>query len=177
MNNNRQDPDKKTEEELKRLIEELKQQNSKKRTFTNFGFMLHRDYFVHLTLSLAVNTLILAVVMGLSIGIGDPLVEMDNIASFLLAAVLLTLMENLVKILMFRYAFRAILYSFGLLSVITTFVMLYLVDLILQGGFHFSNIVRLIIFTIGFTFFRLVLSTYLRRWVYTKRISFTGGKK
>ncbi len=177
MNNNNRDPNKRTEEELKKLIEELKQKESRKRTFMNFGFMLHRDYLVHLVLSLAINTLILAVVMGIAIGVNEPLVAMDNIISFLLASLSLTLMENLVKILLFRYAFRAILYSLGLLSFIVTFVMLYLVDVMLQGGFHFENILKLLIFTVGFTLFRMILSTYIRRWIYTKNILSTGGKK
>ena len=176
MNDNQQDPNKKTEEELKRIINEFKK-NNKRRTMHNFGFMLHQDYLIHLLLSLAINTLILAVVMGIAIGIGDPLVHMQSLTSFLIAALLLTLMENLIKILVYRYAFKAILYSMGLLSVSITFVILYLIDLILQGNFHFENILRLLIFTIGFTFFRLVLSTYIRRWVYTKKLTLTGGKK
>lgn len=177
MNNNNQDPNKKTEEELKKLIEELKRKNNKRRAFINFGFMLHRDYLVHLVLSLAVNTLILAVVMGLSIGIGDPLVEMKDIASFLLAAIVFTLIENLIKILVFRYAFRAILYSMGLLSITITYLVFYAVDLIMQDGFVFDNAISLLLFTIGFTFFRIILSTYLRRWIYTKNLSIIGGKK
>ena len=177
MNNNQQDPNKNTEEELKRIIEELRRNNSKRKSILNFGFMLHHDYLVHLILSLSINTLILAVVMGLAIGIGDPLVEMNGITSFLLAAVLLTLIENVIKILIYRYAFRAILYSMGLLSLAVTFVILYVVDLIMQGNFHFDNVFRLLIFTLGFTFFRLVLSTYVRRWIYAKNIKLSGGKK
>lgn len=176
MNSN-QDPNKHSEEELKRLIEELRRNNSKRKSMLNFGFMLHRDYLVHLLLSLTINTLILAVIMGLAIGVGDPLVEMHGITSFLLAAVLLTLMENMIKILLYRYAFRAILYSVGILSYAITFVIFYVIDLILQGNFHFNNVFRLLIFTLGFTFFRLVLSTYVRRWVYTKNIRLTGGRK
>ena len=102
---------------------------------------------------------------------------MNGITSFLLAAVLLTLIANVIKILIYRYAFRAILYSMGLLSLAVTFVILYVVDLIMQGNFHFDNVFRLLIFTLGFTFFRLVLSTYVRRWIYTKNIKLSGGKK
>lgn len=177
MNNNHEDPNKPSEEELKRIIEELRQNSSKRKSMLNFGFMLHKDYLIHLLLSLAINTLILAVVMGLAIGVGDPLVQMNDIATFLLAAVLLTLIENTIKILLYRYAFRAILYSVGLLSITITFIIFYVIDLILQGHFHFTDMLRLLIFTIGFTFFRLVLSTYVRRWIYTKNIRLTGGKK
>ncbi len=177
MNHKQEDPDKRTEEELKRLINELKQKENKRRTMITFRFMLHKEYAVHLVLSLAVNTLILAVVMGLSIGINNPLVQMENIVSFLFAAVLLTLIENLIKILLFRYAFRVIMYSLGLLPLMVTFLILYSVDMLLQDRFHFNNVLSLGIFTIGFTFFRLILSTYLRHWIYTKKISFIGGKK
>lgn len=176
MNPNKQDPNKKSEEELKKLIDELKKNSEKRKSAFNFGFMLHRDYLIHILLSLAINTVILAVVMGIAIGIGDPLIEMNGILSFLLASMLLTLLENFVKILLYRFAFKAVLYSFGLLSVSITFVLFYVVDEILQGNFHFTNILNLLVFTIGFTFFRLVLSTYVRRFLYTKNMTLTGGK-
>ena len=177
MNNKQQDPDKKTEEELKKLIEELKNKQRGKRTLIHFGFMLHRDYLVHLTLSFLVNTLMLAVITGLSIAINEPLVHMTNLVGFLLASVIFTLIENLVKILVYRYAFSAVLYSAGLLSFAITFIVLYIVDVIMHTNFYFDNALYLLVFTIGFSFFRVVMTTYLRRWIYMKNIRFTGGKK
>jgi uncharacterized membrane protein YvlD (DUF360 family) len=177
MNNNKKDPRDYSEEELKKLIEELKRSKQKKNTLLNFGYMLHKDYLIHLLLSFAINLLMLAVVMGLLIGIGDSLVELDSLTSFLIAAALLTLMENFIKILLYRYAFKLILYSLGILSMAITVVLFYTIDIILKGNFHFASFIHLLIFTVGFTFFRLILSTYIKRWIYKRNISTLGGKK
>ncbi len=172
MNDNHHDPKKNSDEELKKLIDELKRRNYKNSVFTSFGFMLHRDYVVHLLLSLGINIIIMATVMGISIGIGEPLVATNSIMGFLLAATLLTLLENMVKILLYRYAFRAILYSLGILSLAITMLIFYVINLIMQEGFYFESFIYLLIFTVGFTFFRLVLSTYVRRWMYIKNKRF-----
>ena len=168
MNNNNQDPNKKSKDELKKLLDELKHKNSRKNKFSYFGFMLHKDYVIHLLLSFGINIVMMATVMGISIGIGEPLAIISDITSFLLVTILLTLIENMIKILLYRYAFRAILYSLGLLSFATTMLIFYVITLIMHEGFHFDNFLNLFIFAIGFTFFRLVLSTYVRRWMYMK---------
>lgn len=177
MNNNDKDPNKKTEEELKRLIEELKSRERGKRTFASFGFRLHHDYAVHLILSLGVNTLLLAVITGLSIAINEPLIHTNNLVGFVIAALMFTLIENTIKILVYRYAFKAVLYSAGLLSYAITLLVLYVVNLIMKNDFYFDNMLYLVIFTLGFSFFRVILTTYIRRWIYTKNIHLTGGKK
>lgn len=171
------DPNKFTEEELQDLLEELKK---KKKTTRNMsvvlGFMLHKNYVIHMILSLAINLLIFAVVLGLAIGINAPLVEM-TLPGFIFAVILLTLIENFVKILMFKYLTRIMLMSMGMLSVMVQIIVLYLVDLILVEGFHFIGIERLIAFAFVFSLLRLIISIYLRRFLYHEKVVLMGGRK
>ncbi len=170
------DPNKLTEEEILQLLEELKKRKKSKRVSITLGFMLHKNYVVHMILSLSVNLLISAVVFGLAIGVNQPLVDM-NILGFLLAIILLTLVENFVKILMFKYLARAMIFSMGLLNVMAQIIILFAIDSILVEGFHFLYIESLIIFAFLFSLFRLGVSIYLRKWIYSEELVFFGGKK
>jgi hypothetical protein len=170
------DPNKLTEEELIQLLEELKKRKKSKRVSVTLGFMLHKNYVIHMILSLSVNLLISAVVFGLAIGIGQPFVDM-NVLGYVLAMILLTLVENFVKILMFKYLARAMIFSMGLLNVMAQIIILFLIDMLLIEGFHFISIENLIIFAFIFSSFRLVISIYLRKWIYSEKLVFFGGKK
>ena len=172
------DPKKLTEEELLEMLEQLKKQ---KRSTTRhlsvaLGFMLHKNYIIHLILSLTVNLLMFAVVLGLAIGLDWPLVDVTLIG-FIFAVLLITFMENFIKILMFKYLFKAMLYSLGLLSVMIQIMILYAIDLVLVEGFHFISVERLIIFAFTFSISRLIISIYLRRFLYNEKIVFIGGKR
>ncbi|MBU1143299.1 MAG: hypothetical protein KKH92_06610 [Firmicutes bacterium] len=170
------DPNKLTEEELIQLLEELKKRKKSKRVSVTLGFMLHKNYVIHMILSLSVNLLISAVVFGLAIGIGQPFVDM-NVLGYILAIILLTLAENFIKILMFKYLARAMIFSMGLLNVMAQIIILFLIDMLLIEGFHFISIENLIIFAFIFSLFRLVISIYLRKWIYSEKLVFFGGKK
>lgn len=170
------DPNKLTEEELLQLLEELKKRKKSKRVSVTLGFMLHKNYVIHMILSLSVNLLIASVVFGLGIGINQPFVSM-NVLGFLLAIILLTLVENFVKILMFKYLARAMIFSMGLLNVMAQIIILFAIDMLLVEGFHFLHIESLIIFAFIFSAFRLVISIYLRKWIYSEKLVFFGGKK
>ncbi|MCD8562127.1 MAG: hypothetical protein LRY20_01445, partial [Acholeplasmataceae bacterium] len=126
--------------------------------------------------SLTINLLIFAVVLGLAIGIDAPLVDMTLIG-FIFAVILLTLFENFVKILLFKYITRIMIFSMGLMSVMVQIIILYAIDLILTEGFHFISLERLMIFAFSFSLLRLVISIYLRRFLYNEKIVFMGGKK
>lgn len=171
------DPNKLSEEEIKAILEELKKQKkASKNLSVTLGFLLHKNYVIHMLLSLAINTLIFAVVLGLAIGIKMPIVTM-TLPGFLFAVVMLTLIENFVKILLFKYVTRLMIFSMGLLSVTVQILVLYIIDLILIEGFHFMGVDRLIVFAFTFSFLRLVISIYLRRLLYNEKIVFMGGKK
>lgn len=172
---NEKDPKKPTDEDIKRLMEQLKKNKSGKNTAISFGFLLHRNYVVHMTFSFLINFLISAVVIGLAIGVKAPLLEM-TVIGYILGVILLTLIENFVKILMFKYFMRILILSMGLLSVLIQILILYLVDSIVTTGFHFPGVEQLIIFSFIFSGLRFILSVYLRRWLYTKKIKFLEGR-
>jgi hypothetical protein len=119
--------------------------------------------------------LISAVVIGLASGINQPLVELQVIG-YVLAIILLTMIENFVKILMFKFFMRAMILSMGLLSILVQILILAFIDMILIEGFQFINVEHLIIFSFIFTILRFVLSTYIRRWLFMKKIRFLEGK-
>ncbi|PKK93644.1 MAG: hypothetical protein CVV61_03595 [Tenericutes bacterium HGW-Tenericutes-6] len=155
-----------SEEELMAILEELKKRGKKKKGLSlTLGFMMHRNYVTHLVISLCVNFIISAVVFGLAIGIKQPIIEME-ILGYILAIFLLTAIENFVKILLFKYVARALILSMGLLSVIVQIVILYIIDLILVKGFHFTSIEGLIVFAFTFSLLRLFVSIYIRRFLY-----------
>lgn len=172
---NDKDPNKPSEEEIKKLIEQLKKNKSGKNTAISFGFLLHRNYIVHMVFSVVINFLISAVVIGLAVGINQPLIEFE-LFGYVLAIILLTLIENFVKILMFKYFMRIMILSMGLLSVLVQIMILLFIDQVLVQGFHFIGVEHLIIFAFGFSILRFILSTYIRRWLYTKKITFLEGK-
>ena len=169
------DPKKPSDEEIQKLLEQLKKNSSSKNTAVSFGFLLHRNYVVHIVFSLLINFLISAVVIGLAIGVKAPLIDI-TITGYVIGIVLLTLVENFVKILLFKYFMRLLILSMGLLSVLTQIIILYLIDLMIPKGFHFTGVELLIIFSFSFSVLRFVLSVYIRRWLFTKKIKFLEGK-
>ncbi len=171
---NDKDPKKPSDEDIKKLIEQLKRNKFGKNTAISFGFLLHKNYVVHMVFSLVINFLISAVVIGLAIGIKQPLIDME-ILGYILAIILLTLLENFVKILMFKYFMRIMILSMGLLSVLIQIFVLAIIDLILIQGFQFLGVEHLIIFAFGFSILRFLLSIYIRRWLFTKKIRFLEG--
>lgn len=169
------DPNKMTEEELLELLEELKKHKKSKNVSVAFGFMMHKNYMIHLVLSLVINLMIGAVIFGLAIGMNMPLAEL-NVTGFIIAFILLTFVENFVKILLFKYFARAMILSMGLLSVLVLIIIMFAIDLILIEGFHFKAIEDLIVFAFAFSIFRLIVSIYIRKWLYREKIVFFGGK-
>ena len=173
---NNKDPKKPTEEELLALLEELKRKKGSKGVPLSLGFLLHRNYLIHLLLSFGINFLISAVVLGLAIGIGQPLIDISFIG-YVIAITLLTLIENVVKLLLFKYLTRIMILSMGILSVFVQIIILYGVDLIVNPGFAFNGIEHLFIFAFTFSILRVILSNYIRRWLYKERLILFGGKR
>lgn len=174
-NNNDKDPKKPTEEELLALLKELKDRNKNKRIPLSLGFLLHKNYVIHMVLSLIINFVISAVVLGLAAGIGQPLMEI-TVLGYILGIVLLTVIENFVKILMFKYLLRIMILSLGILSVFVQIIILYGIDLLLQQGFKFEGVESLFIFAFVFSILRVICSNYIRRWLYRERLTIFGGK-
>ncbi len=169
------DPKKPSEEEIKELFEQLKKNKSGKNTAISFGFLLHQSYVVHMVFSTIINFIISAVVIGLAVGIKQPLIDM-TLLGYIMAIILLTLIENFIKILMFKYFMRMMILSMGLLSVLIQILILFLIDFLITEGFAFNGIEHILIFAFAFSTLRLVLSVYVRRYLYTKKIRFLEGK-
>jgi len=168
---NKNEHDEITEEEIKKLIDELNKQKGPKKVSISLSFLLHKNYLIHLALSFVVNYVLSAVVFGLAIGIGEPFAQI-KFQGYLVAIFLLTLAENFVKILLFKYLFKAMIYSFGALNLLVQIVILYLIDLIFPTGFTFLGIHYLIIFAMIFSGLRLILSTYIRLWFSKEKVIF-----
>jgi len=174
---NEKDQNKLSEEEIRIIIEELKKQNKKPKKFTvALGFLLHKNFVVHMVLSFVINLVISIAVIGLAIGLSAPIIEF-TVTGFILAIAFLTVFENFVKILMFKYFSRIMILSMGLLSVTIQIIILFLTDLILTKGFHFIGIEQLIVFSFVFSILRLFVSIYIRKMLYKDQFVFIGGKK
>jgi hypothetical protein len=183
MNQNEEkDPKKQEEEDLLELIEQIKkehyqqqEQQKPKGVAVSLGFLLHKNYVVHLALSFGINMILFAVLIGLTSGINQPLLDI-NVPGFLIGVTLFTLIENFVKILLFKYFARIMILSLGLLSVFTQIMILAITDFSLIG-FDFNGVEHLIIFSFTFSILRLIFSSYVRRILYGEYLAFFGGKK
>jgi len=175
QNNNNKDPKKPTEEELRALLKDLKNKKNGRGVPLSLGFLLHRNYLIHLLLSLLINFLLSAVVIGLASGINQPLMKI-SFPGYVLAIVLLTLIENVVKMLMFKYLTRIMILSIGILNVLVQIIILYGISKIVTQGFEFNGIEQLIVFAFIFSILRVTLSNYIRKWLYKERLIIFGGK-
>ncbi len=176
MHEDPKDPKKDPEEELKRLIEELETYGKKKQNAVSYAFLLHRNYAIHLLLSLVVNFLMAVTVIGLGLALNHHFLTFE-FEAFMLAIILLTLIENLVKILLFKYALKVMLYSLGLLSWVVQILILYGITVIFGDAFAFLSVWDLVVFSVMFTVMRFILSVYIRRYMFQRKHIFMGGRK
>lgn len=172
MNNQNpdKDPKKLSEEDLEELLKELSEKKPhKKRNIIALTFMLHPNYALHMVLSLVINTVVFAVVSGLSSGVNEALLNV-RIPGFLFAVILLTLIENFIKILLYRYATRTIILSFGMIPLIILIVLLYIIDVLIVEGFNFISIERLLVFSVIFSLLRFGMALYTKRLFYQRKM-------
>ncbi|MBE0701321.1 MAG: phage holin family protein [Acholeplasmataceae bacterium] len=163
---------KKAEEEMLALLEKLSKEKKPHKVSFAFGFLLHPNYMIHLLLSFIINLLLGAVIIGFADFMKQPIIQFE-IIGFIIAMGMLTLVENFIKILMFKYMTRAMLLSMGLISVFVQTLILYGVGQI-TIGFHFNGVEQIIIFAILLSFLRLILSSYLRKWLMNNRLKKRG---
>ena len=171
------DPKKPSEEELLRILEEIKKNQEKKpkKVSLSLGFLLHRNYLIHLAISLGINFVLFAVIIGLTSGINQPILSVE-LPAFFIGIILFTLVENFVKLLLFKYFLRFMLLSMGLFSVFIQILILAIVDFMLLD-FSFNGVDHLIVFAFIFSIFRLIFSSYLRKILYGDIFVIPGGKK
>jgi uncharacterized membrane protein YvlD (DUF360 family) len=177
QNDNQKDPKKPSEEELLRILEELKKQQEKKpkKVSISLGFLLHRNYLIHLAISLVINLVLFAVIIGFSSSINQPILHI-NLPGYFLGVILFTFAENFLKLLLFKYFIRFMLLSMGLMSIVVQIMILAIIDQLLIG-FDFGGADHLIVFTFIFSLLRLIFSSYLRKILYGDMFIIPGGKK
>lgn len=157
--------DKLSEEEMNALLEQLKKYKKNKKQRFGITFLLHTNYLIHLVLSFMVNLIVAAALIGFSAGIDQPFVVLE-LLGFFLAIALVTLIENMTKILLYKYFTRVMLMSMGLISLMVFILIMYAVDLMLSTGFRFLGVEQIIVFSVFFTLIRFLFSSYLRRWFF-----------
>jgi len=170
------DPKKDPEEELKKLMEELENYKNKRNSSLNLAFLLHKNYVIHIILSFIVNLTMAASVIGIALSFEYDIVQMEPIG-FVIAVVLLTMVENMIKIILFKYMLKLMIYSLGLLSWLINFISWYAISLLMNTGFRFLSVLDLMVYTTIFIFLRFIASVYIRRWFFSKKIFIVGGKK
>ena len=170
------DPKRDPEEELKKLMEELENYKNKRNSSLNLAFLLHKNYVIHIILSLIVNLTMAATVIGIALTFEYDIVQIEPIG-FVIAVVLLTMVENLIKIILYKYLLKMMIYSLGLISWLINFTSWYLISLLMNTGFKFLSVLDLVVYTTLFIFMRFIASVYIRRWLFSKKIYIVGGKK
>lgn len=134
------------------------------------SFLLHKKFSMHMALSLIFNTITAAVIFGFAAGINQPIVSINPIG-FIIAMLLLTLLENFVKLLAFKYILKYMLLSFGLISYIILILLFFSVDLMLGPTFLFLGIEHLMIFTLLFALIRFSITRIYQRHLLLKKLS------
>lgn len=172
----KKDPKKPTEEEMLEFLDKLKNKNKNKEIPLSLGFLLHKNYLTHIIISFIINFLLAAVIIGLTSGIKQPLITI-TIAGFLFGFVLLTVIENFVKLLLFKYVLRAMVLSIGLLSVSVQIIILYSIDLLLGDGFKFNGVEHLFVFAFAFSIFRVLIASRIRQRIYDEKLVVFRRKK
>ena len=142
----------------------------KKTTSQLKAFQLHTKYSVHLMISFTINTLIAAAVIGFSHGLKFPFLRFDVLA-FLIAIVFLTLLENMIKIILYRFLFKYMLLSFGLISFIILLIIFYLLDILLGQTFEFLGMDALMLFILSFQVLRYITTILYQRYRWHKTLS------
>lgn len=130
------------------------------------GFILHKHFSMHVLLTLVINLTCGAIVIGL-LGIMHPVVQVYSIVGFVIAMVLYTLMELVVKLLMIRFIWKIVIQSFGLLFFIVNVSLFFIVELSVENFTFLYEPSNIFIFTLVFMMTRLLFTTYVRkaRWI------------
>lgn len=138
-------------------------QPPKKQIRLKINFMLHPKFSVHILLSIVLNVLASAVIIGFSYGINMPVLLITPIG-YITAILLYTLAENTIKIIVYRYLMKYVLMTFGLISYIIHVLLFFTVDRIYGVAFLFTGVEELLVFTLFFSVIRYILTHYYQRY-------------
>src|SRR5690554_4193212 len=165
--NNKNDKNEKDLEELKKI---LKNDDNKKIGLL-LGFYLHENFSIHILLTIVINLISGGVIIGLS-NISYKIIEVNSYIAFFIAFLFYSLLEISIKTLLIRFIWKIIIQSLGLIFFVINIVFFFIVSLLVDNFSFFNNLSNILIFTIIFMIFRILLTTVI------KRINIPlGGKK
>lgn len=143
---------KQNEEEKKKLRANVKEQ-PKKVIRINLAMEYSEDFWINATVGFLVNFfLIFAVINVLN------LADVSSNLIYVIVAFLFTVFESLIKLYLFRYQRRLILYSQGIIFFLANMIFFYLMDLFLfPTKFNFHNNLFPLAFVFSFMFVRIII--------------------
>jgi len=144
------------EKELHDLIEQLKHQQKKDKLLSVTTYGLHKNFGLNVLLMYLVNLLLFMVTTGLT-----SLLKVSEVPGFFIGVLLFTLLEIIVKMMVFRYFLKYVLQSFGLLLLVLSVVLMY-ASVSVTPGLTFIKVTDLIGFSIVFLGLRFMLTYYVK---------------
>ncbi len=157
---NNKDEDQITEEDIKKLIEDL-QKNKKTQKLITQSFFNHPNMTISFLLSYVANLLVFASVSGILNQITQTI--QIEWGSYFIGVTLFSLMEFVIKIILLKFSLRLVLFSFGIVFLLTRSITLYLVSIIVPN-FNFISVSGLLIFAICFTVIKSILKAYAKKY-------------
>ncbi|NLK12101.1 MAG: phage holin family protein [Candidatus Phytoplasma sp.] len=157
---NNQDENQLTEEDIKKLMDDL-QNNKKTQKLIVQSFFNHPNMTISFLISYMVNLLVFASVSGILNQI-TPTIQLEW-TSYFIGVTLFSLMEFVIKIVLLRFSLRWVIFSLGIIFLLTRIITLYLTSIIVPN-FSFISVSGLLIFAISFTVIKSILKAYAKKY-------------
>ena len=153
----------KTEENLEEFISgidsKIKKKNSNNTVAYIFGFLVSRNIWLHLLLTLVLNYSIMFAMQGFF-----RLVIYDKFYIFALSILMFTIAEFIVKIIFIRFFLKVILVSMGLFLLVLQLLYIELLYYFLPG-YSFESQINLLAFIFAFAIFRYFITRVAHKYV------------
>lgn len=155
----------KSEESLEEFISGLNKQIKKKNNNNSiayiFGLLVHKNIFIHFLITLVLNYALMFSLQGFF-----KLIDYDKFYIFVLAILLFTIVECIIKFLFIRFFLKIVLSTFGLFFLILQILYFELLYYFLPG-FGFENQINLVVFVFLFALCRYVITRVAHRYIAT----------
>lgn len=152
----------KSEESLEEFIEGLNSKIKKKNNNNSiayiFGFLIHKNIFIHFLITLVLNYLLMFAMQGFF-----KLVIYEHFYMFALSILIFTVAEFIIKVLFVKFFLRLVLTTFGLIFVVLELLYVELMYYFLPG-YNFENQPNLVIFVLLFALFRYIITRVSHRY-------------
>lgn len=115
-----------------------------------------KNKYMNLIFTTCLNVLIAMVISGYF-----DFIKYSNIVYFILAFVLYSILEYIVKIHIMRRFIKYIIITFGSIFIVTNFIALVVIDIIMEDLFIFESLYKMLFFSIMFSLLkRLIYRIY-----------------